>query len=80
MPLTTRFLFEVMLGAKIDPFIRSRVNLVELRNRIKFGPHSDQKPAPFENHKGCGTQIQNQKQVKVKNKSKSKSKTNKVES
>ena len=37
IPLTTRLLFEVVLECKSDPLIRSRVNLIELRNRQNSG-------------------------------------------
>jgi len=56
MPLTTRFLFEVMPESKINPCLID-----------KFGFHSDQNPHPLKIHKGCGTQ--SQKQIKIKNKS-----------
>jgi hypothetical protein len=69
IPLTTRLLFEVMLESKIDPSIRSQVNLAELRNRVGY---TVTKPARFENHKGRGTQSQKQnpesksKTIKIK--------------
>jgi hypothetical protein len=63
MPLTTRLLFEGVLEAKIDPFNRVDIWLNCLIDKI-WGTQSP-KLAPFENHKGCGTQSQNQKQIKI---------------
>jgi hypothetical protein len=65
MPLTTRFLFAVMLESKSDPFSRSTDNIWLNCVFVKIWVTQSSKPAAFENRKGCGTQSQKQNQKQI---------------
>jgi hypothetical protein len=67
MPLTTRFLFAVMLESKVDPSSRGTDDIWSNCVFVKIWVTQSSKPAPFENRKGCGTQRQNQKQNQKQN-------------
>jgi hypothetical protein len=69
MPLTTRFLFAVMLESKSDPFSRSTDDIWLTCVFVKIWVTQSQNPHPLKIAKGAAPR------VKIKNKIKNKSKS-----